>query len=95
MKEHTERNITANPLIVLREEFDNWAILFDPDTGNTFGLNPIGVLIWKHLDGHHTLDDITKKVSDSAENVPPDVTDQVQDFIRHATRLGLAGHNAS
>lgn len=95
MKEHTERNITANPLIVLREEFDNWAILFDPDTGNTFGLNPIGVLIWKHLDGHHTLDDITKKVSDSAENVPPDVTDQVKDFIRHATRLGLAGHNAS
>ncbi len=95
MNEHTEKNITANPLIVLREEFDNWAILFDPDTGNTFGLNPIGVLIWKHLDGHHTLDEITKKINNSAENVPPDVTDHVQDFIRHATRLGLAGHKAS
>ena len=23
----------ANPLVVLREEFDGWAVLFDPDTG--------------------------------------------------------------
>jgi hypothetical protein len=45
------RNPVANPLIVLREEFDDWAILFDPDTGNAFGLNPTGVFIWKLLDG--------------------------------------------
>ena len=32
----------ANPLIVLREEFDDWAILFDPDTGNAFGLQSSG-----------------------------------------------------
>ena len=37
----------ANPLAVLREEFDNWAILFDPATGNAFGLNPVGVLLRK------------------------------------------------
>ena len=92
MNEHTEITIAANPLIVLREEFDDWAILFDPDTGNTFGLNPIGVLIWKHLDGHHTVDEITEKVRDAAENAPSDVTGHVQDFIRHAVRLGLAGH---
>ena len=41
----------ANPLVVLREEFDDWAILFDPDTGNAFGLNPTGVYLWKLLDG--------------------------------------------
>ena len=27
----------ANPLIVLREEFDDRAILFDPDTGKRHG----------------------------------------------------------
>ena len=43
---HTDKPI-ANPLIVLREEFDDWAILFDPDSGDAFGLNPIGVHIWK------------------------------------------------
>jgi hypothetical protein len=29
-----QKNPIANPLIVLREEFDDWAILFDPDTGS-------------------------------------------------------------
>jgi hypothetical protein len=31
--------------VVLREEFDNWTILFDAATGNAFGLNPAGVLL--------------------------------------------------
>lgn len=35
----------GNPLIVLREEFDDWAILFDPGTGDAFGLNPVAVFI--------------------------------------------------
>ena len=30
---HEDKPI-ANPLIVLREEFDDWAILFDPDSGD-------------------------------------------------------------
>ncbi|MCG6538190.1 MAG: SynChlorMet cassette protein ScmD [Syntrophales bacterium LBB04] len=94
MNENTETPVVANPLIVLREEFDNWAILFDPDTGNTFGLNPIGVLIWKHLDGRHTLDEITGKIREAAEDVPPDVTGHVRDFIRNASQFGLVSHRA-
>jgi SynChlorMet cassette protein ScmD len=93
MIENTEKTIIANPMIVLREEFDDWAILFDPDTGNTFGLNPIGVLIWKHLDGHHTLDEITEKIRGAAEDVPSDVADHVQDFVLNAAKLGLVSHN--
>ena len=31
----------ANSLVVLREEFDDWAVLFDPDTGSGFGINPM------------------------------------------------------
>ena len=58
----TEKPI-ANPLIVLREEFDDWAILFDPDSGDAFGLNPIGVHIWKRLDGNHAVKDILKNQS--------------------------------
>ena len=92
MNENAEKNVTANPLIVLREEFDDWAILFDPDTGNTFGLNPIGVLIWKRLDGHHTLDEITEKIREAAEDAPSDATSHVQDFVRNAVRLGLVSY---
>ncbi len=92
MNEITEKNAIVNPLVVLREEFDDWAILFDPDTGNTFGLNPIGVLIWKHLDGQHTLDDITREIREAADDVPDDVTDHVRDFVQAAIRLGIVGY---
>ena len=50
MMSHNNKPV-ANPLVVLREEFDDWAVLFDPDTGNAFGLSPVGVFVWKLLDG--------------------------------------------
>ena len=60
----------ANPLVVLREEFDDWAILFDPDTGHAYGLNPVSVFIWKHLDGKHSVDDILESLQANCEEVP-------------------------
>lgn len=86
--------VKANPLVILREEFDDWAILFDPDTGNAFGINPIGVLIWKLLDGRHSVEDITEKIRESAEEIPADVTDHVRAFAGAAVKHGLAGHEA-
>ena len=41
----------TNPSIVFREEFDDWALLFDPDTGESYGVNPVGAFIWKELRG--------------------------------------------
>ncbi len=82
----------ANPLIVLREEFDDWAILFDPDSGDALGLNPVGVFIWKLLDGSHTMEDILKKLRESCEKVPEEVDDHLKDFVRSLVERGLAGH---
>lgn len=82
----------ANPLVVLREEFDDWAILFDPDTGNAFGLNPTGVYLWKLLDGEHSLDDLLVRLRESADDVPDEVSDHVSEFVQELTKRGLAGH---
>ncbi|RPJ51839.1 MAG: SynChlorMet cassette protein ScmD, partial [Acidobacteria bacterium] len=41
----------ANPTVVLREEFDDWAVLFNPDTAAAVGTNPVGVAVWKRMDG--------------------------------------------
>jgi SynChlorMet cassette protein ScmD len=60
----------ANPVVVLREEFDDWAILFDPDSGNAFGLSPTGVYMWKHLDGEHTIDEMLTTLRGDAADVP-------------------------
>ena len=85
-------NPIANPLIVLREEFDDWAILFDPDTGDAFGLNPIGVYIWKRLDGNHSAEDILQDLREGYEDVPEEVEGDLQEFIDHLVQRGLAGY---
>ena len=61
--------IVANPSLVLREEYDDWAILFDPDTADAFGLNPISVFIYKRLDGSKTLDEIITDLRVECKNV--------------------------
>lgn len=82
----------ANPLIVLREEFDDWAILFDPDTGHAFGLNPVSVFIWQRLDGNHSVADILAEMQDEFENVPHEAEAHIQEFIEDLKSKGLAGY---
>jgi len=82
----------ANPIIVLREEFDDWAILFDPDSGDAQGLNPIGVFVWKRLDGKHTINDIIEEIKSDCDEVPPEVDEDVIDFVKELTDKGLVGH---
>ena len=85
-----DKNPIANPLVVLREEFDDWAILFDPETGNAFGINPVGVLVWKRLDGHHSIQDIAKELNDACEAVPKDAEEHINDLIKDLVEKGLA-----
>lgn len=82
----------ANPLVVLREEFDDWAVLFDPDTGNAIGLNPIGVFVWKCLDGSRTLEDILNTLQENCEDVPEEAEQHLNDFILNLSEQGLVGY---
>jgi SynChlorMet cassette protein ScmD len=81
----------ANPFVVLREEFDDWAVLFDPDTGHAFGLNPTGVYLWKLLDGRHTLDALLQKIRAHADDVSEDVSGHIAAFVDALVAEGLAG----
>lgn len=86
---HNDKPI-ANALVVLREEFDNWAILFDPDSGSAFGLNPIGVFVWKRLDGNRTIQDITKELQKGYRNLPKEAKHHVKEFIQDLIEKGFA-----
>ena len=79
----------ANPFVILREEFDDWAILFNPDTVSGFGLNPIGVYLWKLFDGEHTIDMLLKVVQSHAENVPEEAEGHIGEFVDTLAREGL------
>ncbi|HNQ29263.1 MAG: pyrroloquinoline quinone biosynthesis protein PqqD [Methanoregulaceae archaeon PtaB.Bin009] len=76
--------------IVLREEFDDWALLFDPDTGKVCGLNPVGVRVWKMIDGKRTVHDISMMVQDSYPDAPDSVLEDVTAFITEITEKGYA-----
>ncbi len=84
----------ANPMIVLREEFDDWAILFDPDSGRALGINPVGVFVWKRLDGKHNISDILKELNENCEDVPPEAEEDIKAFIQSLIENGLAGYEA-
>jgi len=79
----------TNPTIVLREEFENRGFLYDPDTGNTYHLNPVGVFVWKRLDGRHTISQIVDKLSRKFEKVPVSVVEDLKVFLHDLREKGF------
>ena len=86
-----DRRLVANPLVVLREEFDDWAVLFDPDTGEGYGLNPVSVFIWKRLDGRHTIAEIVAELREHCADAPDDAEEYVAAYVKDLLERGLAG----
>ena len=84
----------ANPYVVLREEFDDWAVLFDPDTGHGFGLNPTGVYLWKLFDGAHSISDMLKALRQDALDVSEEARVHLFAFVEALTRHRLATYEA-
>lgn len=82
----------ANPSIVFRDEFDDWAILFDPDSGHAFGLNPVSAFIWKRLDGKHTADEILEELGVACDAVPAEAGAHLKEFIHDLVEQGLVGY---
>ncbi len=84
--------LIRNPHVILREEFDDWAVLFNPDAdlgSAAFGLNPPGVYVWKLLDGEHTLDELVYNTARCFENLPEDLETRIHAFVDALIRNGL------
>ncbi len=82
----------TNPHLVLREEFDDWAVLFAPDSGDAYGMSPTSVLVWKLLDGNHTAKDIEDKVRAYCSDVPDEANEHIEAFICELVEHGYAGY---
>jgi SynChlorMet cassette protein ScmD len=81
-----------NPVAVLREEFDDWAVLFNPDTAQAVGINPIGVSVWKLIDGNRTIKDMVAQIAETYEEVPDSAGDDIAAFIQNLTEGGFVGY---
>ena len=76
-----------NPMVVSREEFDDWAILFDPETGKAFGVNPIGTEIWNKLDGKRDLKKSCDIFRSHFDNVHSETAIHVGTFIKDLVKM--------
>lgn len=83
--------LIVNPFAVLRQEFDDWAILFNPENADAFGVNPAGVLIWKMLDKKQGLENIVNQIKENFEQVPDNVEHEILEFINLLADHGFLG----
>ena len=87
----TDRPI-ANPVVVLREEFDDWAILFNPDTAAAVGINPVGVSVWKGMDGKNSIEEIVLDIIASFDDAPEAALEEIGAFVDKLAEHGFVGY---
>ena len=79
-----------NSNVVFREEADDWAILFDPDSGETYALDPISIFVWKRLDGKRSIKEIVDNLKNECiDDVPDCALQDVTDFVNDLASEGL------
>ncbi|MDX1776129.1 MAG: SynChlorMet cassette protein ScmD [Desulfobulbales bacterium] len=87
---HSRKPI-PNPVVVLRKEFDDWAVLFNPDTAEAVGVNPVGVAVWELLDGKNSVEDIAARIESDFSDVPGTAALEIQTFLEDLTKRGFIG----
>ena len=81
----------VNPVVVLRKEFDDWAVLFNPDTAEAVGINPVGVAIWELLAEDSSMDGIVENIKKNFADVPGIAQEEIQTFINDLSERGFIG----
>lgn len=92
-----DARLAVNPVLVLREESDDCALLFDPENGRVHVLNPTAVAVWKRLDGRRTLGEIVAALGEEFDGMDRECGAQVVALARALAGLGAIGfpRNAS
>lgn len=85
------KKLIVNPVIVLRKEFDDWAVLFNPDTAEAVGINPVGVAIWELLAEESSMDGIVKNIKKNFTDVPGSAKEEIEAFITDLSKRGFIG----
>ncbi len=81
-----------NPDVSLREETEDGAMLFNPDTSRIQIINPTGLFIWKQCNGTHTLEAIAQAMAAEYEGAPlEEIAADVRAFIDHMVQNGFMG----
>lgn len=77
-----------NPLAIYREEFDKSAILFRPDTGESFMLNRSASFIWKQLENGSGRKEILAALAEACGGLPPTAERDLDAFLARLKEKG-------
>ena len=81
-----------NPDVVVKEEDDGCALLFNPDNDQVRVLNRTGFYIWNLCQGSLGVASMASRVQEGFEPVPDqDVMKDVQGFLDAMAQAGLIG----
>lgn len=83
--------LIQNPSYVLREEEDDAALLFDPDTGAIRVLNGTALAVWQRLDGRRNLAQIVADLRDEYDGLDAEAEQQVAELLQAFHAMGAAG----
>ena len=78
-----------DPRVVLREEFDQWGILFNPDTSEVVSINAMGIDIWKLIAGRCSLKDVMQGIQAQYDQVPAEAQEQINTFVNELIKRGF------
>lgn len=83
--------LKTNPMAVFRAEFDNSGILFNPENGDIFALNPTGKIIWQAIENGATDEAaVLAKLAEACEGeLPEQAAADVRDFLEKLKAKGF------
>ncbi len=91
----TEATYRKLPDIVLREELDSWALLFNPANGGVVGISPVGVALWQLLDHHNTASGMACALRERCDDVPAEVENHVAEYLQMLSKRGFIATDAA
>ncbi|MDX2433936.1 MAG: PqqD family peptide modification chaperone [Desulfobacterales bacterium] len=66
-------------------------MLFNPDTAEAVGINPVGVAIWELLDQQIDIHEIADTIRQDFADVPGSATEEIETFITDLVERGFLG----
>ncbi len=71
----------TNSKIVYRKEFDGSALLFDPELGETFGLNRTSAFLWEKFAEGMSETEAIDALKNVCKNMPQSAEDELKAFV--------------
>ena len=83
------REIIVNPAVIIRDDFEDFGIIYNPETDKSYSINQTGVEILKHIQSQTPIPEIADKLRENFSEVPDDISGRVDMFIKTLIDKGL------